>query len=378
MEVVIAGDYCPIGRVAEIIKEGKYSPLLDDIRDITNKADYSIVNLECPVVMEDAHPIDKCGPNLKSDNKSIEALKWAGFDCVTLANNHFYDYGKVGVKNTLDACDEFKIDYVGGGMNIDEASITLYKDIAGKKLAIINCCEHEFSIATETSAGSNPLNIVKQYYAIKEACENADKVIVIVHGGVELFWLPSRRMIETYRFFVDAGADAIINHHQHCYSGYEVYKGTPIFYGLGNFCFDSITKDYRWTSGYMVCLGFNESEKIEFELIPYRQCDEQARVRLIEGEEKVSFFKNLIEYNDIIADDTKRENEYLLWCAQTEGMFRNTINPVYNRLTAWLFKSPLGKKIISKRKLLQTLNYVVNESHIERLRIAIERKIKTY
>lgn len=43
-------------------------------------------------------------------------------------------------------------------------------------------------------------------------------------------------MQEIYRFFVDIGADAVINHHQHCYSGYEVYKEKPIFYGLGNFC----------------------------------------------------------------------------------------------------------------------------------------------
>jgi poly-gamma-glutamate synthesis protein (capsule biosynthesis protein) len=45
-------------------------------------------------------------------------------------------------------------------------------------------------------------------------------------------------MVETYRFFIEAGADAVVNHHQHCICGYEVYKGKPIFYGLGNFCFD--------------------------------------------------------------------------------------------------------------------------------------------
>ena len=42
-------------------------------------------------------------------------------------------------------------------------------------------------------------------------------------------------MKETYRFFVDCGADAVINHHQHCYSGYEYYKDKFICYGLGNF-----------------------------------------------------------------------------------------------------------------------------------------------
>ena len=54
-------------------------------------------------------------------------------------------------------------------MNINEASKVLYKKFDDKIVAFINCCEHEFSIATAYNAGSNPLNSIKQYYAIKEA-----------------------------------------------------------------------------------------------------------------------------------------------------------------------------------------------------------------
>ena len=136
-------------------------------------------------------------------------------------------------------------------------------------------------IATDTSAGSNPLNIVQQYYAIREAKNNATNVIVIVHGGVEHYWLPSPRMKETYRFFIDAGADAVINHHQHCYSGYEVFKKKPIFYGLGNFCFDGNKGNKRWTTGYLVNLNLSENT-VDFELIPYRQCyEEEIGVHLL-------------------------------------------------------------------------------------------------
>ena len=135
----------------------------------------------------------------------------------------------------------------------------LYKEIGDKKLAVINCCEHEFSIATETTAGSNPLNPISQYYAIKEAKEKADYVLVIVHGGHEHYQLPSTRMQETYRFFIDVGADAVVNHHQHCYSGYEYYNGKPIMYGLGNFCFDEgLKKTKQWHEGYIVEISFTE------------------------------------------------------------------------------------------------------------------------
>ena len=129
------------------------------------------------------------------------------------------DFGTVGVQNTLQAVDAVGLDHMGGGMNLSDASAVLYKEIKGVKIAFVNCCEHEFSIATDTSAGANPLNVVQLWYTIREAKSVANKVIVIVHGGHELFQLPSPRMQETYRFFVDAGASAVINHHQHCYSG---------------------------------------------------------------------------------------------------------------------------------------------------------------
>ena len=69
------------------------------------------------------------------------------------------------------------------------------------------------------------------------------------------------RMKELYHYFVDAGADVVINHHQHCYSGYEEYKGSPIFYGLGNFLFDN--SDFRpqpWNEGYLVELDFSKDK----------------------------------------------------------------------------------------------------------------------
>ena len=253
MIILIAGDYCPRGRVISFFDKNDYSYVLSDVKNIIDKVDYSIVNFECPVVSADAKPIPKLGPNLHCSLSGAEAIKWVGFDCVTLANNHFYDYGKEGVEQSINGFDSLGIDHVGGGLNLNEASKILYKEIFGKRLAIINCCEHEFSIASDTTAGSNPLNPIQQYYSIQEARKNADYVLVIVHGGHELFQLPSLRMVETYRFFIETGADAVVNHHQHCYSGYEIWKGKPIFYGIGNFLFDGF-KNMKsiWNEGYFV------------------------------------------------------------------------------------------------------------------------------
>jgi poly-gamma-glutamate synthesis protein (capsule biosynthesis protein) len=186
------------------------------------QADFSLVNLEAPIVEGKGSPIKKAGPNLKCNKSAIEALRYVGFKGVTLANNHFYDYGEEGALNTMALLNKVGISYVGAGKNLAEASRIFYQSIGNKTVAFINCCEHEYSIATEQTAGSNPINPVSQYYAISEAKTKADYAVVIVHGGIEGFQLPTLRMQDLYRYFVDCGADVVVNHHQHCYSGYEI------------------------------------------------------------------------------------------------------------------------------------------------------------
>ena len=112
MKILIAGDFCPQYRVAEKFEHGDYESVLGDVKDIISHADYSIVNFECPVTKGSEKPIEKCGPNLQCSEKGMEAVKWAGFDCVTLANNHFLDYGKEGVEHTMEACEKYGIDTV--------------------------------------------------------------------------------------------------------------------------------------------------------------------------------------------------------------------------------------------------------------------------
>lgn len=374
MRIIVSGDYCPRERVASEIERGNFSSLFKEVKSVLDDSDYSIVNLECPVVENVAQPIMKCGPNLKCNNKGIEALKWTGFDCVTLANNHFYDYGEEGVEDTLKALMRNELDYVGGGKNIYDASKTLYKEICGYKLAIINCCEHEFSIATESSAGSNPLNVIQQYYAIREAKQTSDYVIVVVHGGVEHFWLPSPRMKETYRFFVDAGADAVINHHQHCYSGYEVFKNKPIIYGVGNYCFDGKRDNERWSTGYIISLNLYENIT-DFSLIPYKQCyQNEVGVHLLSKEERKVFNERIKKYNSIITDDATNKDEYFQWCQNRENLYKFAINPIYNRYTRLFFDSICGKKIFRK-KWVYSKDIIENESHVERLKMTINNMI---
>ena len=198
IRVIISGDYCPSNRVSELLERNDFDCVFNKIKPLTTSSDYSIVNFESTILTDSTLiPISKCGPNLSQSTKTIEALKYAGFNAVTLANNHFSDFGHEGAKQTLNALDNSGLDYVGGGSNLTDAAKVLYKSIKGQTVAFVNFCENEFTIARENTGGANPLNPVDNFYQIAEARKQADYVIVIIHGGPEHYQLPTPRMQKT-------------------------------------------------------------------------------------------------------------------------------------------------------------------------------------
>ena len=372
MKILIAGDFAPCARLAKQIENRKFSEVFpEDIREVIKSADFSFVNFECPIVEEGYKPIPKCGPNLRCTPEAAEAVQFAGFTGVTMANNHILDFGAEGLRRSVKCCQEQGLDIVGVGENLHDAEKVLYLEKEGKKIAIINCCEHEFSIATESEAGANPLNPIWQYYAIQEAKKQADYVLVIVHGGHEHFQLPSPRMQETYRFFINAGADAVVNHHQHCYSGYEVYNGKPIFYGLGNFCFDDPkSRNSIWNEGYMVILSF-EQKQIGYELIPYIQCNEKPSVELVNN--RNVFDKNIEKLNTIIHDTKELKRQVDEYYDSTVPSMLLMHQPYENRILNKLYRMHLLPSLVSKNRFLMLLNYINCESHHDKHVFALKQ-----
>ena len=371
MRVIVAGDFCERYRVADAVENENYEQLFDsEVCSCIKAADYSLVNFEFPIVVGDKTPIEKCGPNLKGTPQSINAIKYAGFKGVTLANNHSGDFGPDALIDTRQLLQQNGVDTVGVGANLEESKKVLYKTINGKVLAIINCCEHEFGIATHITPGANPLNPVQQYYSILEAKKNADYVMVIVHGGHEHWQLPSLRMVETYRYFIDCGADAVVNHHQHCYSGYEVYKGKPIFYGLGNFCFDiePMRTDDKWNYGCMAQIDFLEST-IEYKLIPIKQCDENVMVRL--GNQK-DFDKKQSELNTIIEDSNILQQKNTDYYCDCMDFCRDIMNPTQNRYLKALQRRKLLSSPVTRKWLTLVMNFTLCESHRDKMQYFFE------
>lgn len=373
MNILIAGDYFLPKNNRN--REGSLEiPNVDkDILDIINSADYSIVNFESSVVLgKNEYPIVKNGVHLASGRESLEILKGIGFKMITLANNHVLDYGYPGLSNTLSISNKEGLEHVGAGHNFTEASSVRYIDIGGERAAFVNCCEHEFSISENDNPGSCPLDPILQYYQINQAKKESDYVIIIVHGGHEYFQLPSQRMVLTYRYLIDAGADAVINHHQHCYSGYEVYKEKPIFYGLGNFFFYKESEINRpWNEGYMVKLHLSK-EQVDFEIFPYRQCNGNYGVESLNDSN--SFYIKIKQLNETISSSEKLDKAIKIYYDSLRNFSLENLEPYNSKICKKLHSWGILPSFV-KRKPAVLLNHIDCESHRDVLTYELKQMI---
>lgn len=364
ISIFITGDFCPRERIEKLILKGQYDKIYNGLLTELKVNDLNITNLECPLINK-GNPIIKIGPNLKVREECVKALTYADFSLITLSNNHILDQGESGLNSTLDLCKQNGINYLGAGRNLKEASQPQVKEIKNKKFAFLNFSEIEFSTATLKEAGSNPLNPVKNFYDIKEARKKADYVIVIVHGGHEGYCLPSPRMVDTYRFFIDSGANVVVSHHSHCFSGYENYNKGLIFYGLGNFIFDSMNnRNTDFNYGFGVRLIFKDNE-ISFETIPYKQCNEEPGVFLLNESEKRNFDLKIEKLNMIIKDDKLLLHEWKSFIKKRKKSYLVILEPMNSWFYRFLRQRNLAPAFLSKRKKRNLINKIQCDSHRE-------------
>ena len=303
LDMLITGDFCPIYRNTSKV-ENLDLTIFGDLLPVIQQSSFAITNLEAPITTSN-EKILKVGPNIKTNKNAAVLLKQANFKLVTTANNHILDYGEKGIKDTLSVLESLGISYVGSGKNLHEAGLPFILEQSEMKIGILNFAENEFNSAGYSSYGSNPVNPISNYYAIKRLKEQVNFIIVIAHGGREHYQLPTPKLRERYRFYVDSGADLVVGHHTHCVSGYEKWNGKYIFYSLGNFIFD-FKERYRkgiWTIGMALHLKISKSE-VDFNLIPFEQGKSECpTLKLITGNNLNEFNKGIENLNRIIIND---------------------------------------------------------------------------
>ena len=268
---------------ARMQSEGDWTFPFTEIGETLAAADLTFGNLECPVsdVGRNRHHLY----SFRADPRAIEGLKVAGFDVLSVANNHMYDWGPKALLDTTRRLREAGIRPVGAGANDLEAHYPVLAELGGLRIAFLAYVNIDPKEATAAPGrpGVAWLEPERVMADIRFARPLADLVIVALHWGIEYATRPQRSQIELAHQMIDAGADLIVGGHPHVVQPLEEYEGRWIAYSLGNFVFDQ--KDPATRRAVMLKVTTRGRQIAEVTSIPI-QIDRSFRAVLTPAEEK--------------------------------------------------------------------------------------------
>lgn len=286
------------------------------VDNVTGNTDILLVNTENPFTTSG----DAVKPDvpLKASPDYIPLLNGtSGMVISANANNHVFDYGIEGMRDSIENLDSYGIAHIGAGENKAEATKPITIEKEGHKISIFNYMdsenfqEYDQSVmpkATEDGPGYSAWDNEESVEQIRQAKENgSDIIIVYMHYGNEYSRSPNENQKEISHLAIDAGASAVVGSHAHVTQGIEMYNGKPIFYNLGNFMFDQSNPNTHtayfvefdvknenvtaniypvYISGYLPqFMGSSDGESLLSSLDP--QCDEMEITG--EGTGKINF-----------------------------------------------------------------------------------------
>ncbi len=161
-----------------------------------------------------------------------KAVKKAGYNFVTLANNHLFDKGIEGQKRTIDVLDSIGLNHIGSYRNQDEHDAVMIMEIRGMRIAFLAYtygCEYtdeDFFFAEDTAYRTdvivgrrskyywqNRKNVIADFQKVRN--QNVDLIIVLPHIGKQFRHTPDRDQRAWYDLFIEQGADIILSCHPH-------------------------------------------------------------------------------------------------------------------------------------------------------------------
>ena len=233
------GDLILSGRYDRVAQSGEVGAVFARIHSELQSADIALGNLECPLTSQGMPREDKLC--LKGDPLYAQTLASAGFDVVSLANNHVTDYGPRGLADTVDALNASGLKHTGAGKDLATAGEPVIMTRNGVTIGFLSYCHASTKapvFASDGSWGVSPLELDQVLKDIRHWAPKLDQLVLLLHWGLEYSPMPTPDQVDLAHRAVDAGASLIIGHHSHMIQGIEHYKGAVIAYSLGN-CTDS-------------------------------------------------------------------------------------------------------------------------------------------
>ncbi len=282
---------------------------LDGVKWFWQNADIVFGNLENPLTP--GREIGVPEMVLRANPEMAYMLKDSGFNILSLANNHIYDFGSKGLLNTIKILDEVGIKYCGAGKK-EKPYTPNYIEVNGRKIAFLAFTDKELmpEITEENEEKSGIAFLDKERIAISvsEVVSNSEFLIVYFHGGTEYAPEPDKTMRDYTYLAIDKGADLVLGSHPHVVQKVEKYRDKYIFHSLGNFIFDQLwSQETRESIIAKIYISENKLEKIE--LMPI-YIDDNCFPAPIKGEEGRKVVEklelNCIEENIPVWDKEKK------------------------------------------------------------------------
>ncbi len=366
MRLLIGADIVPTMSNEALFRLGAIDKLIGkELKDKIDSADYVILNLETPIT-DETSPIVKAGLNLVAPSITINGLKKINPYFFGICNNHILDQDEQGLFSTIKLFRENEISYAGAGKTPEEASKPFITEVAGVRMGIYLCTEHEYSIVSDKNAGANPYDPLYSFDHVKELREKCDLCIVLFHGGREHYRYPTPQLQRVFRKFAEVGADVVIAQHTHCIGCKEEYNGSLLLYGQGNFLFDNSDADTEKTS---LLLQINTEGKMHhFSFIPIVK--NNFGVRLAKKKKSEEILSAFEDRSKVIAEPGMVEKLFEKYAkTQARGYFAGIsggfgkILPI--RVLNKFLKYRLSEKMYSGTKVLALDNFINCETHRE-------------
>lgn len=373
-EILICGDLCPTTDTEPHFKSGNFESIFNDCLPDFKQADLVFGNLEF-VLTDNPQPIKKSGPILFGATPYISIFRNAGFDVLSLANNHIKDCGEAGVQSTIATCTDAGIDTFGAAHNLAAAKKPYIREVNGFKIGFIAFAEQEFNCATDNEYGANYFDPFEDLDLISEVRKQVDYLIVIYHGGIEYYEYPSPQLQKKCRKFVDKGADLVTCQHSHCIGTIEKYRNKDIVYGQGNTLFGYKEGNESWNRGLILKLNINVDK---FEMTYHGvKAIKEGGIKWMTSSENQSLVSEIEQRSKKVNDVEFIEMSWLQFCLKKESLYLPqylALNRYFIHLNRWT-KNQLVKVLFGKKYLASSHNIMRCEAHNEVIQSILKKQI---
>ncbi|MDY2720464.1 MAG: CapA family protein [Candidatus Faecousia sp.] len=369
MKLLLFGDICPTPDYLSLFDDRSGKALFGAVEPLIVGADQVLCNLECPATDTDC-PIQKCGPSLRAAPKHIEMLKNSGFTALAAANNHILDYGEAGLRDTLRACAEQSLPIFGAGNTLEDAGKPMvFTQPDGAAVTVFAFGEEEFNLAGRRSGGAVGFDPYTAYDRIREAKEHG-RVIVLYHGGIEYYRLPSPLLKKKCEKMVDCGADLVLCQHSHIIGTVEKRGQGTIVYGQGNSVFGYRQGSDTWNEGLLV-----QYDTVKNEICFFLLKADKSGIRLAQEEERDRRMEQIMELSAQISDEAFLASQWDKFCQKDAALYYGLFygrGRVVNKLNR-ILGGRLLNLLYSKKKKMISMNLIRCDAHREVMKTILER-----